>query len=169
MANCSCKLAGVVLLSATVTVVGCGDGAQRAPAGFSPERAIVRDQGRIARCNTVHSLTLPAAVLRRYGLNAGDETGVISCSLQLLSNGNPVNIRASISGVGRTLTGNARRLGFKEVLDQGAVTYVASFPMTAASRIDFDVDMYDPITGRRYEIGLRQAGLPGRRSPDVKH
>jgi hypothetical protein len=98
----------------------------------------------------------------------GDETGVISCSLQVSSNGIPVNIRALISGAARTLTGNAQRLGFKEVLDQGAVTYVASFPLAAASRIGFDVRMYDPVTGRRYEIRLRQTGLPGRRSPDVR-
>jgi hypothetical protein len=116
----------------------------------------------------VHSLTLPGAVISRYGMHADDETGVISCSLQLLSNGMPVNTRALISGVARTLTGNAQRLAFKEVLDKGAVTYVATFALTAASRIDFAVDMYDPITGRRYEVELQQTGLPGRLSPDVR-
>jgi hypothetical protein len=167
VASCSFKLACAVLLCTTVILAGCGDSAQRSPPGFAPARAIVRDHGRIARCNTVHSLTLPGGVIRRYGLHADDETGVISCSLQLSSNGMPVNARALVSGIARTLTGNTERLGFKEVLDKGAVTYVATFPLTAASRIDFDVDMYDPITGRRHEIELRQVGLPGRRSPAV--
>lgn len=169
MAGCSFKLACAVLSGTTVILAGCGDSTQRSPAGFAPARAIFRDQGRIARCNTVHSLTLlPLGVIRRYGLHADDETGVISCSLQLLSNGMPVNTPALVSGSAKTLTGNMERLGFKEVLDQGAVTYVATFPLTAASRIDFDVDMYDPITGRRHEVELRQVGLPGRLSTDVR-
>jgi Domain of unknown function (DUF4426) len=79
----------------------------------------------------------------------------------------PVNTRALISGVARTLTGTAKHLGFRELLDEGAVTYVAAFSLTAASRIDFGVRMYDPITGRRYELNLKQTGLQGRRSPDV--
>lgn len=160
--------AGAVAMGAALMLAGCGERGQPSPAGFSPARAVVREQGRIARCNTVHSLTLPASVMSRYGLHAGDDTGVISCSLQLLSNGMPVNTRALISGISRTLTGNAERLGFKEVLDEGAVTYVATFPLTAASRIDFEVDMYDPITGKRYEVRLQQTGLPGRLSPDVR-
>jgi hypothetical protein len=70
--SCSLRSARTVLLCvATVSLVACGDGAGRAAAGFSPARAIVREQGRIARCNTVHSQTLAAAVMRRYGLNAG--------------------------------------------------------------------------------------------------
>jgi hypothetical protein len=168
VASCSFKWAGAFALGATLTLVGCGEGAQRSPAGFSPARAVIREDGRIARCNTVHSLTLPESVIGRYGLHAGDDTGVISCSLQLLSNGTPVNTRTLISGAARTLTGNTERLGFKEVLDQGAVTYVATFPLTAASRIDFDVSMYDPTTGRRHEVELQQTGLPGRLSPDVR-
>ena len=160
--------AGAVAIGAALTLAGCDERGQPSPAGFSPARAVIREQGRIARCNTVHSLTLPASIMSRYGLHAGDETGVISCSLQLLTNGMPVNTRALISGFAKTLTGNTERLGFKEVLDKGAVTYVATFPLTAASRIDFEVDMYDPVTGRRYEVELQQTGLPGRLSPDVR-
>lgn len=66
-------------------------------------------------------------MIHRYGMHAGDETGAISCSLQLFSNGMPVNTRALISGVIQTLIGNTEQLGFTEVLDKGAVTYVATF------------------------------------------
>jgi hypothetical protein len=165
------KLAHVALLSSTLATGACGDSRDSGgskPAGFAPTRAVVSERGRIARCNTVHSLTLPWTVIRRYGLHADEATGVISCSLQLHSNGMPVNTRALISGTARTLTGDVERLGFKQVLDQGSVTYVATFPLAATSRIDFDVDMYDPLTGHRYEVQFRQSALPGRRSPSVR-
>jgi len=168
VASYGSKWAGAALASAMAVLSGCDHDARRSPAGFSPAHAMVRAHGRIARCNTVHSLTLPSAVIQRYGLHAADETGIISCSLQLVTDDVPANTRALISGIARTLTGNAERLSFKEVLDQGAVSYVATFPLTAASRIDFDVEMYDPITGRRYEVELRQSALPGRLSPSVR-
>lgn len=165
VASRTSRWAHAALLSGALAVAACGDGGERAPAGFAPARAIVRAHGRIARCNTVHSLTLPWAVISRYGLHADDETGIISCSLQVHTSGLPMNTRALIAGTATTLTGSTERLGFEEVLDQGVVSYVATFPLSATSRIDFDVHLYDPITGRRYDVQFRQSALPGRRSP----
>jgi hypothetical protein len=86
MASCT-SWTSVIALTVTVALTPCSDDPQRAPAGFSPARALVRQQGRIARCNTVHSLTLPADVMHHYGLRADEDTGVISCTLQLSNYG----------------------------------------------------------------------------------
>lgn len=50
-------------------------------------------------------------------------------------------------------------LEFKEILDEGAVSYVAAFPTTAAPAVDFDVQLTDPQTGERYAVSFRQTEL----------
>lgn len=120
---------------------------------------------RIARCNTVHSLTAPRTVLERYGLTGDYETGILTCSLQMTRGDVPENVPAQISGTATSLTGKTQRIDFKEVLEREAVTYVGTFSLAERSRIDFSVWLYDPLTGERYHVELRQAALPERLSP----
>jgi hypothetical protein len=152
--------------AATVTTllaaVGCSREKESSPAGFEPTRAESRSDGRIARCNTVHSLTLPQEVLHRYDLVAGENTAVLSCSLQMID-GSPDNIPARISGTATTLLGTTTPLNFKEILEERAVSYVTTFDLTARSEIRFDIQMVDEQTGRSYAVEFSQVELPGRR------
>lgn len=154
--------AGATGLSLILLVAGCGPEQERKPAAFEPTRVQVNADDHIARCNTVHSLTLPQAVLRSYGFEADADRAILSCSLQVTDDV-PVNIPARISGTATALTGATSQLEFKEILEEGAVSYVAAVDLAAKSAIRFDVSMTDLQTGARYNIELRQVELPGRR------
>lgn len=152
----------LLLLVALAFIAACSRSPSGAPTGFSPASKVVRIDDRIARCNTIHSLSLPAAVLGRYGIAADADTAVISCSLQRIENGVPVNMPALLSGTVTLLTGKTVPIDFQETRDHDAISYVAVFDLTARSRIDFDVHLTDVLTGARHHLELRQAALPGR-------
>lgn len=172
MATAKCTTSKLLTVSSFVLlIVGCsredsapaGLAAPHAPAGFAPASETVRENARIARCNTVHSLTLPTSIVERYGVQANDETGVISCSLQVDHGGPPTNVAAQISGTVTTLTGQVSPVEFKEILEEGAVSYVGTFSIEAASSLDFEVSLIDSATGTAYRVALQQSDLPGRR------
>jgi len=150
------------IVATLLALASCSREGERSPAGFEPTRAERRFDGHVARCNTVHSLTLPQAVLDRYELAAGEDTAVLSCSLQVI-NGSPHNIPARISGTATTLVGTTTPLHFGEILEEQAVSYVTTFNLTAHSEIRFDIVMVDEQTGARYAVEFSQVELPGRR------
>lgn len=139
----------------------CAPESTRKPAAFEPVREQLLSGDRIARCNTVHSLTLPPEILQRYELSAGEDLAFISCSLQIATQP-PSNIPARVSGTQTALTGSSEELQFKEVLDRNAVSYIAPFDLTATSELRFDVQLADPDTNAVFDVQLRQAELSGR-------
>jgi hypothetical protein len=110
----------------------------------------------------VHSLTLSDAVVRRYDFVAGQDTAILTCSLQT-TNGSLSNVPARISGTATTLIGTTTPLDFEEILEGRAVSYVATFDLAARSEIRFDISIIDEQTGRNNRIEFRQVELPGRR------
>lgn len=149
------------MFGAMFASLACSPDSARKPAAFEPVRVQVSSGDRIARCNTVHSQTLPAEVVRRYELSTGEDLAFISCSLQIASEP-PSNIPAKVSGIRSALTGATATLDFKEILQGDAVSYIAPFDLTAASEMRFDVLLVDPETQAKYEVELRQEDVSGR-------
>lgn len=139
----------------------CAPESTRKPAAFEAVREQLVAGDRIARCNTVHSLTLPAEIVQRYELSTGEDLAFISCSLQVATDP-PSNIPARVSGTQTALTGTSEALQFKEVLEGNAVSYIAPFDLTATSELRFDVQLADPDTHAEFDVQLRQADLSGR-------
>lgn len=123
---------------------------------FAPTQEVVRADERIARCNTVHSLRLPQAIRDRYDFPADENTAVISCSLQIVVDGVTQNLPAEVSGTATTLTGNLKPLGFREVVTEDALSYVATFALEAKHEVRFDLEIADEQTGTRYEMRFVQ-------------
>lgn len=130
-----------------------------APASFAPAEQVVRDEGRIARCNTVHSFSLPTRMVEKLNVNAGPETAVISCVLQAVENGAVRVLPAQVRGTATALSGSSRQLEFHEVLEEDTRSYVASFTIDARVGIRFDVSILDPQTGVTYEVAFEQTRL----------
>lgn len=133
-----------------------GLAAPHAPQGFAPAAAIVRADERTARCNTVHSLTLPNSIVHRYSIAANDGTAVISCSLQADAAGESVNVPARVRGIQTSLDGVSKPLDFDEILDDRAVSYLSTFSIDENSWVEFEVSLIDEATSREYLVGLRQ-------------
>ena len=101
--------------------------------------------------------------MQRYATGADEDLAILSCSLQVDEGGTLRNIPAEISGTATLLTGRTTQLQFKEILDQGAISYISPFSIEATSAIDFNVKLVDRQTGKTHEVRVRQSDLPGRR------
>jgi len=99
--------------------------------------------------------------VQRYSLSIGEDLAFISCSLQIDTEP-PSNIPARVSGIQTALTGATASLEFKEILEGGAVSYIAPFDLAAASEIRFDVLLVDADTQAKDEVNLRQEDVSGR-------
>lgn len=146
----------------TVAALSACDSRDRAPPGFSPTRETLREAGHIARCNTVHSLTLPVSVMHRYGIEPDRNKAVLSCSLQVVTDGAPANVAAQVEGTATVLTGRTTAIEFQEILETGAISYLGAFTLAGKSRIAFNVRMTDLRTGQMFTLDFEQADLPGR-------
>lgn len=123
---------------------------------FNSTQEVIRTEDRVVRCNTVHSLRLPEETRDRYGFPANENTAVISCSLQLVLEGVTQNLPAEVSGTATTLTGNLKPLGFREVVTDDALSYIATFALEAKHEVRFDVKVVDRQTGRDYYVRFAQ-------------
>ena len=131
--NPPCSVMWTVLSFGAVLLVGCGRGDPDPgmpigmPASFSPAGKVVRANGRVPRCNTVHYMTLPRRVVDRLNLTVDPETAVISCSLQVVENGRVLNLRARVLGTVTTVSGNIAEVDFKRSFEEETVSYVGQF------------------------------------------
>ena len=130
-----------------------------APSSFAPAQKVVRTDNRTARCNTVHSFTLPAQTIEKLNLSVGPDTAVISCALQATENGVVRVLPARVQGTATALSGNVRELDFREVVEQETLSYVASFTIDARVGVRFDVTILDPQTGAAYAVDFEQTKL----------
>ena len=129
------------------------------PASFAPTSKVVQANGRTARCNTVHSLTLPAPMVEKLNLNVDADTAVISCSLQVIEDGVAANLPARVHGTATALSGNIAPIEFKEIVEAEALSYVGTFSIAGKAGVRFDVTIVDPQTAARYELDFEQTRI----------
>ena len=153
--------------AATSTFLAGCDSPDRAPAGFSPAQVTVREHDHIARCNTVHSLTVPASLSHRYGIAPDENTAVITCALQVATGAAPANVAAQVQGSATAQAGRATSVEFKKVVGPSVILYLGSFALTDSPAIELNVRLTDLRTGAAFDLQLAQAGLPGRMQSDA--
>lgn len=153
----------LAMTASLLAACGPGDPGSQAPMGapasFSPAQQVVRDDGRVAHCNTVHSFTLPTRMVEKLDVSVGPDTAVISCVLQAVENGAVRVLPAQVRGTATALSGNTRQLEFQEVQEEDTRSYVASFTIDARVGIRFDVSILDPQTGATYQVDFEQTRL----------
>lgn len=147
-----------------VVLPGC-DSPDRAPAGFAPAQAAVREDSHIARCNTVHSLSVPASLIHGYGITPDENTVVITCALQVMDDIGPAYIAAQVEGWARAAAGRVIPVDFKAFVDPGAISYLASFSLADQPAVELRVKLTDLRSGAAFDVMLEQAGLAERALP----
>jgi hypothetical protein len=119
-------------------------------AGQTNARAYISEssEGYTVRCSTVRTTTLSQEVQTRYGIQADDHLGLLSCVMQQQGSAadNPENIRGEIRATISTLTGQAEAADFSEVLQGSAVSYLSTY----------EIPVNGPLT---FEVAARPSGL----------
>lgn len=134
---------------------GCGSSAPSAP----PPAQTWTDDGYVTAGPYVLNyqaqrlLDVDAAVVRRYGLHAAPNRGLVTLVLNRQPGAIPVE--ATLSVAVRTLTGELRETSLRRVEDAGAVSYLAEFPLSGREWLVFHVAAQVP-DGPQLEADFRR-------------
>ncbi|MFT7524985.1 MAG: hypothetical protein ACI9LY_000117 [Arenicella sp.] len=91
------------------------------------------------RCSAIQTSELPNEVIDRYDIREpSDDTGIISCVLQEEDADNVMrNIEGSFNGYLLNIIGQRTTMNFRAILENKAVTYIASYERTSTSPVRF--------------------------------
>ncbi|WP_437879382.1 DUF4426 domain-containing protein [Pseudomonas sp. LRF_L74] len=87
--------------------------------------------------NVFNASFLQADVAADAGLTRGKNVGVVNLTPLKAGKSTPVQV----SGETRDLLGKRTPLQFRQVLDNGTVSYIAEFPITQRDTLTFDLDV----------------------------
>jgi hypothetical protein len=91
------------------------------------------------RCTSMQTSELPNEVIDRYEVQeSSDDTGIISCVLQEEDADMAMpNIEGTFTGYMQNLIGQRTSLHFRPILENNAVSYIATYERTSASPVRF--------------------------------
>ena len=87
--------------------------------------------------NALSAALIPAEVAAQYGITRSGRTGIVNIAVS--KGGKPVI--ANIFGHGKNLTGQLKELAFKEIKEENAVYYIATFTFRDGEKLHFDLQV----------------------------
>ncbi|HEY6984959.1 MAG TPA: DUF4426 domain-containing protein [Rhodanobacteraceae bacterium] len=95
----------------------------------------------------VHYSALPTEALlpdvaRSYGIARSRARGLLNIAVQRIADGEAsAPVRATLKGTATSLAGERTNLGFREIAEEGAVYYIAEFPVSAPDTYRFSISI----------------------------
>ncbi len=102
--------------------------------------------------NALSSANIPAEVAAAYKIRRSGRTGIIN--ITVMKNNKP--IMANIFGNGKNLTGQLKELAFKEIREEQAVYYIATFTFSNAEKLSFDLQVQPERKGKLIPLQFKQ-------------
>ncbi len=100
---------------------------------------------------------LTAEVANQYGIKRSKRIAMLNISI--IHNAGKPNETAVISNVfgnGVSLAGQLKQLAFREVKEENAIYYLATFPINNGERLSFDLKVQPLKTGKLIPIKFKQ-------------
>jgi Domain of unknown function (DUF4426) len=143
------RCAGAIpwLLAASLIVIATAAHAQYAE-NFGPYRV---------RYNALPTEQLLPDVAQTYGIVRSRQTGLVNIAVQRSADGDPsAPIRATLNGTATSLSGQRVELKFREIAEDGAVYYIAQFPISAPDTYRFDISITPESATSPYMLKFNQ-------------
>ena len=99
-----------------------------------------------------NSSLISAEVATQYGIRRSGQTGIINISV--IDNGKPVV--ANIFGHAKNLLGQLKNLSFKEIKEDKAIYYIATFSFRNDEKLTFDLQVQPQKTGKLIPLQFKQ-------------
>jgi hypothetical protein len=94
------------------------------------------------RYNALPTEHLLPTVAQAYGIVRSNELGLLNIAVQRKADGETSTpIRATLAGTATSLGGQRAALKFREIAEDGAVYYIAQFPISAPDTYRFDISI----------------------------
>lgn len=102
--------------------------------------------------NVFNSSRISAEVASLYGITRSGQTGLINISV--IKNEKPVI--ANIFGHGKNLAGQLKSLAFKEIKEENAIYYIATFTFRSAEDLIFELQVQPEKSGILIPLKFKQ-------------
>lgn len=102
--------------------------------------------------NALSSSNIPAEVASQYGINRSGRTAIVNIAVQ--KKGKPVI--ANIFGHGKNLAGQLKELAFKEIKEEKAIYYIATFTFSHGEKVSFDLQVQAEKSGKLIPLSFKQ-------------
>jgi hypothetical protein len=102
--------------------------------------------------NAFSSNYIPKDVAKNYGITRHKNLGIISLSVLKKEK----SVIANIFGNGKNTEGQAKELSFKEIKENGMVSYIATFMFSNTEEITFNLEVQPEKQGELIPIRLKQ-------------
>ena len=103
--------------------------------------------------NAFNSSAISAEVASQYGIRRSGQTGIINISI--MKNGKPVI--ANIFGNAKNLIGQLKNLAFKEIKEDKAIYYIATFTFRNDEKLTFELQVQPGKQGILMPLQFKQA------------
>lgn len=102
--------------------------------------------------NALSTANIPAEVASQYGITRSERTGLINISV--MKKDTPVI--ANIFGHGKNLAGQLKELAFKEIKEDKAIYYIATFTFRNSEKLTFDLQIQAEKKGILLPLQFKQ-------------
>ncbi|TQV74058.1 DUF4426 domain-containing protein [Aliikangiella marina] len=102
--------------------------------------------------NALSTANIPAEVAAAYKIRRSGRTGIVN--ITVMKNDKPVI--ANVFGNGKNLTGQLKELAFKEIREDQAVYYIATFTFNNSEKLSFDLQIQPERKGKLIPLTFRQ-------------
>lgn len=135
---------GTAAIASCVLIAGCGGGTSSPePVAARPyeDPGFVRSAGFEMRYGVMQASSIDRRVATRYGISRSDDRAVITVAVSRQPPGSvPVPVEARISGIRRTLAGDAYALEFRAESEDGTVSYIAETDIPEHEPLSLEVE-----------------------------
>lgn len=102
--------------------------------------------------NALNTASIPAEVASKYNISRGARTGMVN--ITVMKNNQPVI--ANIFGHGRNLASQLKELAFKEIKEEDAIYYIATFTFNDQETVIFDLQIRPEKQGILIPLQFKQ-------------
>lgn len=109
------------------------------------------------RYNALPTEHLLPNVAQAYGIPRSPQLGLVNIAVQRSADGDTSSpIRATLNGTATSLAGQRVALKFREIAEDGAVYYIAQFPISAPDTYRFDISITPESATSPYTLKFGQ-------------
>lgn len=111
---------------------------------------------------TVHYSALPTARLlpamaKSYGITQSRSRGLVNVAIeQKAADGKTTPVRAAVAGKATSLGGGSASLRFRELVEDGTVSYISEFPLSAPDTYTFTIAITPEGAAPAYTLRFNQ-------------
>jgi uncharacterized protein DUF4426 len=111
---------------------------------------------------TVHYSALPTerllpAMAKSYGIARSRDRGLVNVAIERkASEGATIPVRATLAGRAVSIGGNSATLKFRELVEDGTVSYIGEFPISTPDTYTFTITITPEGTSPPYTLKFNQ-------------